>query len=266
MAVKTLYAGESHDGPSPLLWHDCPWREWLEDPHVGYGWYDDFVKYGLRAETLGTVVDVTQGYIAFADSGGTITSDGVLGGGLVLTEATDDESVSFSTEAHSFNITQNGGDLWFEARVKNSTITTNENSFFLGLMDTTALANAVPLTQGGALADINCVGFHKPEANTTAFDTSYKANSVTAVEVNSDVGTLEVATYIKLGMRYRQSDAQLLFYINNVLQASTKTIPNATGSDFPADVTLAPVLAMMMKNSATESMTMSWWRIFQKNV
>lgn len=267
MALKTLYTGESHAGPSPLIWHDCPWREAMEDPHVGYGWYEDFVKYGLRAETLTTVVDVTQGYIAFGDSGATITADGAVGGGLVLTEATDNESVAFSTEQHAFNITQNGGDFWLEARIKNSTITASENSFFLGMMDTTALSNAIPLTQTGALADINLVGFHKPEANTTAFDTSYKADGVTAVEVNSDVGTLAVDTYVKLGMKYRASDTfQLSFFIDNVLQATKKTIPNATGTDFPSDVTLAPVLAMMMGNSAAETMTMDWWRIFQTRV
>lgn len=268
MAVKTLYAGESHAGPSPLLWHDCPWREAFEDPHVGYGIWDDFIRWGINAETLTTVVDLQRnGEICFGSSGATITPDEAVGGGVVLTEATADDSIALSFEQHPFNITEKGGDLWFEARVKTSTITVSEQNFFVGLMDTTALAVGVPMQVGGALITTsNFVGFLRPELDTTTVDCIYQANGVTLVEVNSEVGTLAANTYIKLGMRYRSSDAQLLFYIDNVLQASTKTIPDATGSDFPADVTLAPVIAQMLGNSAAETLTMDWWRVFQSRV
>jgi hypothetical protein len=107
------------------------------------------------------------------------------------------------------------------------------------------------------------VGFHHQEANTTAFDTSYKANAVTAVEVNSDVGELEVGTYVKLGMKFDTSNNLLTFYIDGVAQAASKTIPDATGTDFPADVLMAPVIAMTLANSAEETVTMDWWKIVQ---
>lgn len=111
---------------------------------------------------------------------------------------------------------------------------------------------------------MNFVGFHHPEENLTAFDTSYKANGVTAVEVNSDVGTLAVNTYIKLGMVFnRQQDNKLRFFIDGTEQAATKTIPNATGTDFPADIGLGPVIGQTLANSAAETLTMDWWRCAQ---
>lgn len=86
------------------------------------------------------------------------------------------------------------------------------------------MSAAVPVTATGTIADVNFVGFHHPEANTSAFDASYKANGVTAVEVNSDIGTLVAGTYVKLGMKYDSATLKLAFYVDGVKQASTKTL------------------------------------------
>jgi hypothetical protein len=265
--MKVRYAGDTTGNGLSGFWADCPMWEVRDDPSVGYGFFDDFVCYGLRAETLTTVVDITQGYIAFASSGGTIAADDAVGGGIVLAETTADEGVVFTTNQHPFNITSLGGDLWFEARVKPSHTATTEQGMFVGLMDTTAVTAIVPLTATTAIADINCVGFHKQDANTTAFDAAYKADGVTAVVVNEDVGTLAAATYIKLGMKYTQANATLAFYIDGAKQTTTKTIPNATGTDFPADVTLGPVVAMQVGAGASDNtLTMDWWGCYQLRV
>ncbi len=272
MGQAVQYLGDTTgSGPSPNIWGDCPWAAIRADPNKGISMFDDFHTYGLRAETLTTVVDVTQGYVAFGSSGATITNDGSLNGAVVLTEATADESVALSTEAHAYNMTQNGGALWFEARIKTSTITTAEQNFFVGLMDTTALAVAVPMQVGGALtAAMDCIGFLRPELDLTTVNCVYQAGSVSPVEVNSDVGTLAVGTYIKLGFKFVPSykgAAKLIYFVDNVQQATTKTVPNATGTDFPADVTLGPVCAMMMGGtSSAETLTMDWWRLAQLKV
>jgi hypothetical protein len=246
------------------FWENCPMTAIRNDPGVGYMMEDDFIDLGLSG-TITTIISSAGcgRYLVFGGAGATIAPDAALGGGITLSLTDDDQAVSITTKQTPFQITSGYGSLWFEARVTFSTISTNEQGWFLGLMDSTAQDATHPLTAGSALADMNLVGFHKPEANTTAFDTSYKANTVSAVEVNSDVGTLTTSDYFKLGMKFDTSNNVLSFYINGTLQATQKTIPNATGTDFPADVTLAPVFALMAKTDDTETATMDWWKCAQ---
>ncbi len=244
------------------FWQDCPLAAIMSDPGAGYMISDGFEDLGL-SPTITTIISGQGRYLLFGSAGATITPDAALGGGIVLTEATDNESVSITTKQTPFQITAGAGSLWLEARFKTSTITTAEQAWIVGLMDATPQTAAVPITATGTIADINMVGFHHQEANTTAFDTTYKANTVTAVEVNSDVGTLVAGTYVKLGMKFDTTNNVLSFYIDGILQAAGKTIPDNTGTDFPADVTLAPVLAMTLANSAAETVTMDWWKIVQ---
>ena len=261
--VNNVTAANSGVGLSSF-WADCPLQGSLIDPGLGYGLQDNFVDVGLSG-TITTIISQagTGKYLVFGGASSTIAPDAALGGGLTLGLTDIDQATSITTKQTPFQVTSGAGSLWFEARVKTSTITTAEQAFFVGLMDTTAQTATVPLTATGTIADINCVGFHKQEANTTAFDTSYKANTVTAVEVNSDVGTLAANTYIKLGFKFDTSNNVLSFYINGVLQAAQKTIPDDTGTDFPADVTLAPVFAILAATADDESFTIDWYKCFQ---
>jgi hypothetical protein len=264
-AIKpvTLDNPNAGTGLSPF-WADCPMSAIMTDPGAGYMISDGFEDLGLAGTITTIISDAGVGrYLVFGSDGATITPDAALGGGIVITEATDNESVSITTKQTPFQITSGAGSLWFEARIKTSTITTAEQAWIVGLMDATPQSAAVPITATGAIANINMVGFHHPEANTTAFDTSYKADGVTAVEVNSDVGALVAGTYVKLGMKFDTTNNLLTFYINGVAQAASKTIPNATGTDFPADALLAPVVAMTLANSAAETITMDWWKCVQ---
>lgn len=203
----------------------------------------------------------------FGSSGSTLAYSQVANGGgaLIMAETTASEGFILRDAAAPFQISSGVGSLWFECRIKPLLIATNEMAFIAGLMDTTAASATIPLTMTtGAIADANFVGFHKPVANTTAFDTSYKANGVTAVEVNSDVGTLAAATWIKLGMKFDTFTNILSFYINGVKQANTKTIPNATGTDFPADVALGLVAGMCVGSAASDNeLHIDWWECVQ---
>ncbi|GAG15030.1 unnamed protein product, partial [marine sediment metagenome] len=229
------------------FWHDCPIEGIRNDPGVGFMIMDNFIDIGLSAAITAIISNAGTGrYLVFGDAGATITPDTALAGGIVLTEATNDEAVSITTKQTPFQIINAGGNVWFEAKIKTNTITTAKQAWFCGLMDVTPQTSVVPLEADGDLADINLVGFHHPEANTTAFDTSYKADGVTAVEVNSNVGTLVAGTYVRLGMKFNTRLNQLSFYINGVQQAVLKNIPTTAGTDFPNDVTLAPVLAEVL--------------------
>ena len=263
-AIRSNKGSAAGAGLSPAIWDDCPMVGIMCDPTIGWMISDDFTDVGLSG-TITTIISQagTGRYLVFGGAGATIAPDNALGGGLTLSLTDTDQAVSIVTKQNPFQITSGAGDLWFEARVKFSTNTTNEQGWLLGLTSIITQSATVPLTNASAIADINFVGFHKPEANTTAFDASYKANGVNAVEVNSDIGTLAVDTYVKLGMKFSTSNNRLEFYVNGVKQANGKTIPNATGTDFPADVLMAPTFALLAATNDTETATIDWWKIAQ---
>jgi len=272
MTQSIVYRGDNTGAfLSGGVWADCPWEEILQRK-IGYGYFLDF----LSIEDDGTITSVaTRIYDGvncqvWGDAAGTVlpVAD-ELGGVIALFSTNDNQQVSIQVGSAGiasfgppFQITQNAGKMWFECRLKTNTITTSEQGFFVGLAADITQSAILPLTATAAIGDINCVGFHKPEANTTAFDTSYKADGVTAVEVNSDVGTLVADTYVKLGMRF-DGASTLRFYIDGVEQASTKTIPDATGTDFPADVQMTPIISCIAGTNNDQQLEVDWISCYQ---
>lgn len=250
-------------GPSASIWASCPWSAIVNADVAGTYLWDDFDVGGLMtAPTTIAALGGGRPWSGFSSTGSQVTYDD--SSGIVLAETTEDEATNIFQEQHPFNISRSHKSLWLESRIKLSHTATTENSWFVGLMDTTATTAAVPLTATGALADVNLVGFHKPEANTTAYDTSYKANTVTAVEVNSDVGAITAATYFKVGFKYDADTYKLSFYIDGVKQATEKTIPSAAGTDFPNDVALGAVVALAVGAGASDNtLTCDWFRAAQ---
>jgi hypothetical protein len=248
---------------SELLWNGMP-EDIRYNPNVGWFFCDDFMQGGGPSGTITTAISLpmAQGYQVFGSANSTVTNAGEVGGALKLLTSDDDGGTSIQAATAGFQISQSHRPLWFEARVKFSTITTAEQSFFLGLCEAVTLSAIVPITAAGALADQNLVGFHKPEANTTALDASYKANSVTAVEVNSDIGTLAADTYIRLGM-YFDEDYNLSFWVNGSKQTTVKAIPSAAGTDFPNDVVLYPTFAMGAATADDEYGVIDCWQCAQ---
>ena len=265
--------------PSPIIWADCPTAEIAHD-FVGWDHSDDFTKGGIT-QTITTAIaapEIGEGfYNAFGSAGATITYDDAGGGGVILSETTVNESVSMNTEQHPFQISANKGKLWFEARWKVNTIVTNEAGVFVGLMDAATLIVGLPLTTASALITTqNFVGFHLQEANTTAFDFTYQANSVSPVEMKSDIGTLVADTYVKTGFVFDPTPSttgtanQIVGYVDGVRQADQSspnhpfTVPDNTGTDFPADVRLGLCIGMMEGAGASDNtLTMDWWRCAQ---
>lgn len=275
MVTYTRYmdSTDTSKGLSPSVWGDCPSREeLLTGPRAGFEFFDDFLFFPSTVIDATTIVDMDGGmpYAAFNSSGGTQTADNSLGGAIVLTEATDGESVAIFTEQHCFGFAGDdaqGGDFWFEARIKLGNIVTNATSWLIGLMDTTQVTAAVPLTTAGVTADINYVGFMKPEVDTTTFNQSYRADGVTEVEVNGGIGlptgTLAADTYFKVG--FKIIDNILSGYVDGAKQTSTKVLPTTSdGADFPDDVLLKPVMALAVGAGAgTDTLTCDWWRFVQ---
>jgi hypothetical protein len=282
MSVKTvlpkmnLSTTENTDSNfSNAIWADCPFFAIQDGELPGAVFYDNFLSF---PKTPATTEGNWGQYAQFSSTGGTITAGTGLGGEAVLASDGDDEGASIRTLATPFKIIRTGKKFWFEARVKASTITDTKNGFFLGLMENAALTAIVPIAADGTIADQNLVGFHRLEGDGDAVDTIYKANGVTQVTVGADAVTLVADTYVKLGMVFEPevdpmihdpslSNAakwNLTFYKNGVRLADKKQIPSAAGTDFPNDVGLGLVFAVLNATGTTPgSNTIDWWRAAQ---
>ena len=265
-------------GPSPAIWADCPVKDMLEDPGIGIYQFEDFTSGGLLTAPTTHAALVGIPYSGFSSSAAqisygnpTFTTTTEDRGTLVLEETTTRESTSFRSDIVPFRLSANFGKLWFEARIKISTVAADEVSFFIGLFEDETLTVDIPVIAAGAdthlIASKNLVGFKKPVADTTTYDAIYRADGQTAVVVHDGLGTLAADTYIKLGFVFDPADSnRLYYYVNNEKQVPTTlvTVPDNTGTTFPADVPLGFVMGMSVGTAAsTNQFTCDWFRIAQ---
>lgn len=265
---KSYYTSNSADtrrGPSPSIWANCPITDLITDPNVGHYFFDDFSHGGVITAPSADAASalVGQNWNAFSTDASNVTQS-TTESALIIAETTVDEGTTLYQDPSFWQISAHLGSLWWECRFKVSHTATTEQSFFMGFLERVTPTAILPLTADGALSNNNLVGFHKPEANTTAFDFSYKADGVTAVEVNSDIGTLAAATYIKVGLHFEHRTSVLSCFVNGVKQANTKIIPNNTGTDFPADVPMRLVCSLAVGAAASDNtITIDWVRAAQ---
>lgn len=270
---KKTTTADTNRGPSPNIWADCPVLEMIENPGRGMYFFDDFTgPTGLITSPTTEAALVGALYNGFGSSGATITQGTALGGSIILTEATDNEAVYLASKARCFQISSALGKLWFEARVKVSAITDDQIGFLLGLFDDTAITVIVPLSTANPpifATTGNFVGFWGREQDAGAVMSTYVADGVTSVSVQATVHTFVADTYVKLGMKFdpdgfgEGDGAKLSFYVNNVRQTTSKVIPDNTGTDFPADVRLSPLVGHRLGGSTSSLTTMDWWRCAQ---
>lgn len=287
MAVNTmntwpdLVTPQTGRGLSKAIWGDCPIVEIEEDCSVGMLFFDDF----LNQPNVAAGAQALYGnYYGFASTGGSATeptqaAGAQLGGIKVLSSGSDNDGVSIQTVSKPFEIdrTNNGRKFWFEARIQTSTIADTKHDIFLGLIENCTLSATVPITAAGALADQNMVGFFRPETSRSGAGTGgaimnvvYKANGVTAVTLAQDAVALTAGTWVKLGMTFSPSKSQpgkwyLQFYANGVeIVAAQYQVPTAQGTDFPNDVGLGPVFAIVnATGSSPGSSQIDWWQMAQ---
>lgn len=277
MAINKVDYGQNRSedtsrGHSPQLWKDCRIVEIQEDPSVGFYVRDDFVRTALLATpTITTEAYYNNGWKAFGSSGGTLLGGSIQGGnGLVATETDDNQGVNFATMALPFKISRTTGKFWWESRLKINNIVTLDTNWLAGVMDQQTLSVINPITAAGALADVNFVGFQKLEAQTTTFNSTYKANGVTQVVVKSGVladcpTTLATVadTFIKVGMKYEPLPGtyaayQMSWFVNGFRLPNRVTVAAADGTDFPNDVNLGLVFAVLCGSANDSILTVDW--------
>lgn len=246
---------------SGSIWQDCPVQAIRDGQTPGALWEKTFNTEPITPPTT----EGNWGDMAFfSDTGGTATADTTeVGGGVAIGSDGDNEGASMRTVIVPFKLILTGGDFWAEWRMLTSTITDTKHNIFCGLMENTALSAIVPITAAGALADKNLVGFQRPETARTVAGTGgaimnavYKCDGVTAVTVQSDAATLVAATYTNLGLKFvpkRNVGPGLgyLYWYQDGVKVAQKQVPSAAGTDFPNDINLGFVFAVLNATAAT---------------
>lgn len=250
--------------PSPRLWSQVDAE--LEKPGLWVHQWEDFGNMSYT-ETLPTTVDPWMGMRVFTSSGATLAQADEEGGVRTLVEATDNEGLSIAKGIYPFKIDDNLGKLVFEARIKRNEIA-NTFGFYCGLIEDVAMTAITPIAADGTLADQNLVGFFQPEGDPDGVDTVYKANGVSAVTVTSDAATLVADTYVKLGMVFNHNkDNRVRWYVNAQETATSKSILGLTaGADFPDDVRLGWIFAVLNGATSALSASIDWIRCAQRRV
>lgn len=288
MAVNKVDYGlsKSEDtarNPSAAVWGRCPIARMLEDESAGNFFYDDFTRTALlTTPTITTQAYYNNGWKAFGSSGGTLLgANAFLGEGLAgVTNASASNAINFQTMATPFEIQVGLGAVFFEARIKVSSVTVNDASIFVGLCEASTLTAIVPITASNVVADRSLVGFVNTVAAPTDFNTTYKSRGVTAVVVETGVlgadcpttTALAASTFVKLGMTYEPyagpyGSTLLSFYVNGFRLATKKVIPSGSaGADFPNGSLLAPTFAIVNgSNGVAVTLTVDWVQAAQVN-
>lgn len=263
---------------SGSIWGNCPWNSIREGKVGGVAFYDDFNSFNITPATTEGNWTATQGYAQFSSTGGTITAPaasaatkaGIPTKGITIGSDDDNEGVGIRTLSTPFMLNRANQRFWFEACFKKSSIANTILEFFIGLMENTALTSAVPITTTAAtLADKNLVGIYTTESAGSTGNSTYKADGVTAVTVGSAELTFVADTFTKVGMKYEPTGDKagsyaLSFYQDGTRLTTAKIIPDSSGTDFPTDIAMGPVLAS--RNAAGSSpgtVTIKWWRAAQ---
>lgn len=261
MRKVTLDSRNTGAGFSPALWKYIDWEDVARDPNKGvFSFFKMQNELGPHSSTAsGTVTERNGPFSTFLSQDGAIAngSSTAANAGVVCSSNGDNEAVVIAQQGTPFKIAYGGKPLVAEFRFKVSALDNSKNGFVLGLTEGYTPTAILPITAAGALGDKNIVCFHRPEADGTNMDTYYKADGVTAVQVQADAVALVADTFKKVGMYF---DGRVLYFFNDGVQlSSSKTIPAAAGTDFPNDVALGLIFGMVNATASTPgSVTLDW--------
>ncbi len=257
-------------GPSPAIWKDCPVMAFLQNPAKGFHFFDDVLdgidvatnQSAAAAAALGTTGKFGAFTGTTANTIASVATDSR--GSAVISTDTDNESAMVvwpkgATIAGKVKFVS-GKKLWFECRVKVSTIADSISQLFVGLaQEALNSAGALLLINEAGMADVDYIGFVKEYADGDKLNTEFNTSGGTAVSTGNAV-TLVANTYIKLGIYC--DGTNITYYADGVALGSGTTVLT---TDFPNGEELAFYLENMCGAAGTVgTITIDWLRIAQE--
>ncbi|MHC4511270.1 MAG: hypothetical protein ACYTAO_20365, partial [Planctomycetota bacterium] len=179
------------------------------------------------------------------------------------------------TGSPSFIVSDTAADakkLWFEARVKKSSITDEYMAFFVGLGwdhgSGVSVAKTTCLTDDeGELGAFSFLGFTVDLSNADSMDFAYIAEGGSQTDGIAGLDVVVADTYMKLGFVY-DPDApaanRIAVFLNNVEQSTYITKALIEAAAFPDAEPMAMVWATKVgTGSLSDTAQMDWWRACQ---
>jgi hypothetical protein len=277
---KSLTGQGTNRGLSPNIWSRLMGGNLSQDSLLtGYFAGDDFLTFGdtyAVASNLGRYASGGGCYRTYEDTGDSVAMVVDEVGGVVelLTDTTDNDEVwmqpgNLTTVLGKISDTA-GADkmMLFEARIKASHVT-NTLNWFVGMSEE-GLAAADTVSDAGALADKDFIGFWVLEADGDALKFGYNKAGAGGVTTLATYGTaLSADTYIKVGFAYDPSPhikpaKRISFYVDNVEQTTYATDTLIAAATFPDAEELNMLVGVKNGSAAAKSVSLDWWAFYQQ--
>lgn len=271
MALITRVRGAADgNGLSSEIWHDLPISDMLADPSCVIDWFDDFVNNGDLG--AGTILGP---YAAAMDTSNDVQQllahEGIL---RLSLDNTDNDQAAIQTSGGvggPIEISDTAGEgykMWFEARVRLSTIT--DQTVFLGFAEEAMqIADALIADGGTALKDKDYVGFRVLSGDPDGLDAVHnKESGGGEVVVKNEAQVLVAATWYKLGMVYEPArfsplDGKIFrYYVDGVEVGSITSLP----STFPDAELMAFLMTIKNGDGTARNFDIDWVRWAQLRV
>ena len=139
-------------------------------------------------------------------------------------------------------------------------------NFFVGAGEE-GLAAADTITDAGALASKDLIGFQCAEGTPTSIDFVYRCAGQAAQQVKVGAGTAAAATWVKLGWIYLPNNPttkKIIAYVDNVEVGTFITSTNLAAATFPLDQALSPLFGVKNSTTVAKKLKADWWAAFQQ--
>ncbi len=260
-------ADATSKGPSSTIWGDCPVQEILQDPSVGYHFFEDFLNFGASATSGATP------WTAYIDTSNTVTQLATEVGGVVqlLTDTTDNDCPVLTSGGNTggmVKVASGGKSMWYEARVRVSSAALTEAAYFVGLTeegcaaDNGIIADNPDTDIATVMADKDYIGFANFTNAAPVFAAVYKKASGTDTVVVASANTIALATWVKLGMKFDATIDRFTFYVNGA-SVGYFDVGDAGTTNFPSGEELALTFAVKNGTTAAKLFDVDWVRVAQ---
>lgn len=250
------------------LWWDCPIRELMHGFKDGTFHFNDFHDFG--GTVTSNVGTYSRGLKSYEDTGDVLSVIATeTTGVLKLAIAATNNNESWITTGNNTGVlgkvtSLSGKRVWCEQRVKLGSILTQ--NLFIGAGEE-GLAAAETITDAGALASKDLIGFQVLEDDPGYFDTVYRKAGQTAQVVKNQAQAITADTYYKLGWKYtgpnkdlERGGERLEYWVNGVKLADYVTAAQIAAATFPTGEELALLFGGKNANAANNHY-LDWWAL-----
>ena len=263
-------------GPSGTLWGKSFIDRIRNDPNAGWGFMDDFNAVDSIVSSNAGRVFSEVAYRTREDNNTSVLQVAAAKGGILRLLVTDDNAEvniqAGGATGSPFLISSTVADisrLWFEARIRLSSVTDGDLALFIGLAEE-GLAAAATIGDTGAVAEKDYIGFKINEDDGNSIDTVLNiASGVGPTTLEADVGVPVAATFIKLGFRYDWNDPDeriIRFFVDGVETATaiTKTTAGLMATTVPDGEGLQFLFAIGAGTDTTLNNDLDWVACYQE--